>query len=82
MSMQLVKEWKHAHQIASVQVGAVIVVLGAADQWLPMVQAFIAPWMFGALGAVGVLARLVLQKKLTAEVKAEEAAPPVGPHYE
>jgi hypothetical protein len=64
--MSLIREWKQAHQITSVQIGVVIAVLGAADQWLPMVQGFIAPWMFGVLGAVGVIARLVVQPKLHA----------------
>jgi hypothetical protein len=71
--MSLVREWKQAHRITSVQVGAAIAVLGCADQWLPMVQGFIAPWMFGLLGACGVIARLVVQPKLAERVKTDRA---------
>lgn len=62
--MKLIKESSQAHRMLSVQVGTAIAVLGVADQWLPMVQGFIAPWMFGLLGALGVVARLIVQPKL------------------
>lgn len=70
--MALIQGWKQAHLMSSVQLGAVAVVVQAADQWVPPVAAFLPPWLSGLLMAASVIARLVYQPKLAEKVEASK----------
>lgn len=72
MSVELITGWEKAYKLSSVQLGTAAVIVSAADQWLPAVSAFLPPWLSGLLTAAAIIARLVAQPKLAAEVKADQ----------
>lgn len=63
--MQLIKNWKDAWKMSSVQAGAAIAVLGVAEQVLPALQTALPAGIYAILGVLVVIARVVLQPKLT-----------------
>lgn len=63
--MQLIDNWKDALKMQSVQVGGAIAVLGIAEQLLPSLQAVLPPIAYGVLGLLVMIARVVLQPKLS-----------------
>lgn len=63
--MQLIDNWKDALKMQSVQVGGAIAVLGIAEQLLPSLQAVLPPIAYGALGLLVMIARVIVQKKLS-----------------
>jgi hypothetical protein len=70
--MKLIEGWDKAYRLSSVQLGTAAVIVSAADQWLPAVSAFLPPWLSGLLTAAAIIARLIAQPKLAADVKAEQ----------
>lgn len=63
--MQLIDNWKQALSMSSVQAGGAIAVLGVAEQLMPQLQAVLPPIAYGVLGLVVMIARLIVQKKLS-----------------
>jgi hypothetical protein len=63
--MQLIDNWKQALSMTSVQAGGAIAVLGVAEQLMPQLQAVLPPAAYGVLGLLVMIARVVLQPKLT-----------------
>jgi uncharacterized membrane-anchored protein len=63
--MQLIDNWKQALSMSSVQVGGAIFVLGIAEQLLPSLQAILPPLAYALLGGLVMIARVILQPKLT-----------------
>ena len=63
--MQLIDNWKKALSMSSVQAGGAIAVLGVAEQLMPQLQAVLPPIAYGVLGLVVMIARLIVQKKLS-----------------
>jgi hypothetical protein len=63
--MQLIDNWKDAWKLSSVQAGAVITALGVAEQVLPALQAALPTGIYAILGALVMIARVVLQPKLS-----------------
>ena len=63
--MQLIDNWKQALSMSSVQVGGAIAALGVAEQLMPQLQAVLPPIAYGVLGLVVMIARLIVQKKLS-----------------
>ena len=63
--MQLISNWKDALKMSSVQAGGAIAALGIAEQMLPQLQAVLPPAVYGVLGILVMLARVVLQPKLS-----------------
>ena len=63
--MQLIDNWKDAWKLSSVQAGGAIAVLGVAEQLMPQLQAVLPPVAYGVLGLVVMVARVVLQPKLS-----------------
>lgn len=61
--MQLIDNWKDAWKLSSVQAGAAITALGVAEQVLPALQAALPSGIYAILGALVMVARVVLQKK-------------------
>ncbi len=51
--------------MSSVQTGGVIAALGIAEQMLPQLQAVLPPTAYGVLGILVMLARVILQPKLS-----------------
>lgn len=70
--MKLIEGWDKAYKLSSVQLGTAAVIVSAADQWLPAVSAFLPPWLSGLLTAAAIIARLIAQPKLAADMKAEQ----------
>lgn len=62
--MQLIDNWKDSLKLTSVQTGLTISALGFAETYLPSLQAIMSPVAYGWLGALVVVARLIVQKKL------------------
>jgi hypothetical protein len=62
--MQLIDNWKQALSMTSVQAGLLISALGFAEANMQTLQAIMSPVAYGWLGALVVVARLVVQKKL------------------
>ena len=63
--MQLIDNWKQALSMTSVQAGGAIAVLAAAEQLMPQLQAVLPPVAYGVLGVLVMVARVILQPKLT-----------------
>ncbi|VVN76098.1 hypothetical protein [Pseudomonas fluorescens] len=63
--MQLIDNWKQALSMTSVQAGGAIAALSLAEQLMPQLQAVLPPIAYGVLGLVVMIARLIVQKKLT-----------------
>lgn len=63
--MQLIDNWKQALSMTSVQTGGAIAVLGVAEQLMPQLQAVLPPVAYAVLGVVVMIARVVLQPKLS-----------------
>ncbi|MNR06814.1 hypothetical protein D3C85_1229080 [compost metagenome] len=51
--------------MTSVQAGGAIAALGVAEQLMPSLQAVLPPIAYGVLGLLVMIARVVLQPKLT-----------------
>jgi hypothetical protein len=64
-NMQLISNWKNALKMSSVQAGGAIAALGIAEQMLPQLQAVLPPAAYGVLGILVMLARVILQPKLS-----------------
>lgn len=62
--MQLISNWTDAWKMTSVQAGAAIGALGIAEQLLPALQGIIPPVAYAVLGALVMVARVILQPKL------------------
>jgi len=63
--MQLISNWKEALKMSSVQAGGAIAALGIAEQMLPQLQAVVPPAAYAVLGILVMLARVILQPKLS-----------------
>nr|WP_314532417.1 hypothetical protein [uncultured Pseudomonas sp.] len=63
--MQLIDNWKQALSMSSVQAGGGIAILGMAEQVMPSLQAVLPPIAYGVLGVLVMIARVILQPKLT-----------------
>lgn len=63
--MQLIDNWKQALSLTSVQAGGAIAALGVAEQMMPQLQAVLPPVAYAILGVVVMIARVVLQPKLS-----------------
>jgi hypothetical protein len=63
--MQLIDNWKQALSMTSVQAASAITVLAIAEQVLPSLQAVLPPIAYGVLGILVIIARVVLQPKLS-----------------
>ncbi|MNI53417.1 hypothetical protein D3C73_1082450 [compost metagenome] len=63
--MQLIDNWKQALSMTSVQAGGAVAVLGVAEQLMPSLQAVLPPIAYGALGLLVMIARVIVQKKLS-----------------
>lgn len=63
--MQLIDNWKDAWKLSSVQAGAAITVLGVAEQVLPALQAAMPTSIYAILGALVMVARVVLQPNVS-----------------
>ncbi|WP_237881841.1 DUF7940 domain-containing protein [Pseudomonas sp. PGPR40] len=63
--MQLIDNWKQALSMTSVQAGGAIAALGIAEQLMPQLQSVLPPVAYGVLGLLVMIARVVLQPKLT-----------------
>ena len=63
--MQLISNWKDALKMSSVQAGGAIAALGMAEQLLPQLQAVLPPAAYGVLGILVMLARVILQPRLS-----------------
>ena len=63
--MQLIDNWKQALSMTSVQAAGAITVLAIAEQLLPSLQAVLPPIAYGVLGVLVMIARVVLQPKLS-----------------
>ena len=63
--MQLIDNWKKAMSLTSVQAGAAIAALSIAEQLMPSLQAVLPPIAYGVLGVLVMIARVILQPKLT-----------------
>lgn len=63
--MQLIDNWKQALSMTSVQVGGAVAALGVAEQLMPSLQAVLPPIAYGVLGVLVMLARIILQPKLS-----------------
>lgn len=59
--MQLIDNWKDAWKLSSVQAGAAITGLAIAEQVLPALQAVLPTGIYGILGVLVMIARVVLQ---------------------
>jgi uncharacterized membrane-anchored protein len=64
--MTLISNWKQALSMTSVQTGAAIAVLGITEQLMPQLQAVLPPVAYGVLGLLVMVARVILQPKLSA----------------
>lgn len=51
--------------MTSVQAGGAVVLLGIAEQLMPSLQAVLPPIAYGALGLLVMVARVILQPKLS-----------------
>jgi len=51
--------------MSSVQAGGAIAALGIAEQIMPSLQAVLPPIAYGVLGVLVMIARVILQPKLT-----------------
>ncbi|WP_447902442.1 DUF7940 domain-containing protein [Pseudomonas serbica] len=63
--MQLIDNWKQALSMTSVQAGGAVAVLGIAEQLMPQLQAVLPPVAYAVLGLLVMVARVILQPKLT-----------------
>ncbi len=63
--MQLIDNWKDAWKLSSVQAGAAITALGVAEQVLPALQAALPTGIYAILGALVMIARVVLQPNVS-----------------
>ncbi|MFL8988665.1 hypothetical protein Q8X48_13080 [Pseudomonas sp. QLc11A] len=63
--MQLIENWKQALSMTSVQAGGAVAVLGIAEQLMPSLQAVLPPVAYGVLGVLVMIARVILQPKLS-----------------
>lgn len=63
--MELIGNWKDALKMSSVQAGGAIAALGIAEQLLPQLQAVLPPVAYGVLGLLVMVARVILQPKLS-----------------
>ena len=63
--MQLIDNWKDAWKLSSVQAGAAITALGIAEQVLPALQAALPTGIYAILGALVMIARVVLQPNVS-----------------
>jgi uncharacterized membrane-anchored protein len=63
--MQLIDNWKQALNMTSVQAGGAIAVLGVAEQLMPSLQTVLPPIAYGVLGLLVMIARVILQPKLS-----------------
>lgn len=63
--MTLIDNWKQALSMTSVQAGGAIAVLGVAEQLMPSLQAVLPPMAYGVLGLLVMIARVILQPKLS-----------------
>lgn len=63
--MTLIDNWKQALSLTSVQAGGAIAVLGVAEQIMPSLQAVLPPIAYGVLGVLVMIARVILQPKLS-----------------
>ena len=62
--MKLIGNWQDALKMSSVQAGGAIAALGIAEQLLPQLQAILPPAVYGGLGLLVMVARVILQPKL------------------
>lgn len=65
MSCRCYQDWKDTLKMSSVQAGGAIAVLGIAEQMLPQLRALLSPAAYGILGIMVMLARVILQPKLS-----------------
>lgn len=63
--MQLIDNWKQALSMSSVQVGGAIAALGIAEQVMTSLQGVIPPLAYAVLGGLVMIARVILQPKLS-----------------
>ena len=63
--MRLIDNWKDAWKLSSVQAGAAITALGVAEQVLPALQAALPTGIYAILGALVMIARVVLQPNVS-----------------
>ena len=65
--MQLITNWKDAWKMTSVQIAAVIMMVDIIDQLSPILRDFLPPGANAILAASVIIARVVLQPKLSTE---------------
>ena len=63
--MQLIDNWKQELSMTSIQTGLLISALGFAEANMQTLQAIMSPVAYGWLGALVVVARLIVQKRLS-----------------
>lgn len=69
--MQLIDNWKDAWKLSSVQAGGAVAALGVADYFgiadavMAQLQGSMSPLAYTVMGVVVMVARVVLQKKLS-----------------
>jgi hypothetical protein len=63
--MQLIDNWKQALSMTSVQAGGAVAVLGIAEQLMPSLQGVLPPMAYSVLGLLVMIARVILQPKLS-----------------
>lgn len=69
--MQLIDNWKGAWKLSSVQAGGAVAALGVADYFgladavMAQLQGSMSPLAYTVMGVVVMVARVVLQKKLS-----------------
>ena len=65
--MKLVKNWRQAWRMYSVQLSALIVVLATMETFLPQLQPLLPPKVYAGLGVAVMVARILQQAKLAVE---------------
>lgn len=71
--MKLVKNWRQAWRMYSVQLSALIVVLATMETFLPQLQPLLPPKVYAGLGVAVMVARILQQAKLAVEAANADA---------
>lgn len=71
--MKLVKNWRQAWRMYSVQLSALIVVLATMETFLPQLQTLLPPKVYAGLGVAVMVARILQQAKLAVEAANADA---------
>lgn len=64
--MRLIENWRRAWRMLSVQLSAAIVLLAAAEPYLPQLRDVLPDHWYAAMAVLVIVARLVKQPKLEA----------------